>query len=150
MMDPLKVTFLRILNFCHIILAILWIYQGLIPKVIFQVEIERFFWQQLHFPTLYIPSLIILSGMIEMIFGSLFLFFKHQYLHYLNILSLAGLFIAVLCIYPAQLYQAFNPVVMNMALASLSIISIWCLNILYPAKHEPHALHEYNKTDSPA
>ena len=129
-------TIQQILRFCQLIIAVLWIYQGLIPKLIFQVEGEYYVWQQLNIVTPYIPWMISLSGIAEIIFGSLFLFLTHKYLHWLSITSLIGLFIFVLCIYPNQIYQAFNPVVMNIALASLSVISLWCIKALQHAKPE--------------
>lgn len=128
-------TIQQILRFCQWIIAVLWMYQGLIPKLIFQVEGEQYVWQQLDVPTPYIVWMISLSGLAEIIFGSLFLFLTHKYLHWLSIISLIGLFIFVLLIYPNQIYQAFNPVVMNIALASLSVISLWCIKALQNAKH---------------
>jgi len=129
---PLK----KILKFSQLVIAILWIYQGLIPKLIFQVQDEHYVWQQLNIAAVYIPWMISLSGLAEIIFGSLFLFLTHKYLHWLSIISLIGLFICVLLIYPDQIYQAFNPVVMNIALGSLSLISLWCIDALQSPKPE--------------
>ncbi|MCH7315040.1 DoxX-like family protein [Acinetobacter sp. ANC 3882] len=129
-------TLQQILRFCQLIIASLWIYQGLIPKLIFQVQDEQYVWQQLNIAPSYIDWMISFSGIAEMIFGSLFLWISHQYLHWLNIISLIGLFIFVLFIYPDKIYQAFNPVVMNIALASLSVISLWCIKTMQNAKHE--------------
>ncbi|OEY92620.1 DoxX-like family protein [Acinetobacter proteolyticus] len=126
----------KILKFSQLVIAILWIYQGLIPKLIFQVQDEHYVWQQLNIAAVYIPWMISCSGLAEIIFGSLFLFLTHKYLHWFNIISLIGLFIVVLLIYPDQLYQAFNPVVMNIALGSLSLISLWCIDALQSPKPE--------------
>ena len=63
----------QILKFCQLMLAALWIYQGLVPKLIFQVQDEQYVWQILHIPTIYIGWMISLSGIIEIFFGSLFL-----------------------------------------------------------------------------
>ncbi|KXZ63463.1 DoxX-like family protein [Acinetobacter venetianus] len=118
----------RVLKFCQLMIALLWIYQGLFPKFIFQVADEKVLWQFIHIPTSYITDMIVLSGIAEIIFGSLFLFIKHQYLHYLNLLGLTLLFLCVLLIYPDRIYQAFNPVVMNFGLGSLSVIALWCID----------------------
>ncbi|WP_433847356.1 DoxX-like family protein [Acinetobacter proteolyticus] len=126
----------KILKFSQLVIAILWIYQGLIPKLIFQVQDEHYVWQQLNIAAVYIPWMIFCSGLAEIIFGSLFLFLTHKYLHWFNIISLIGLFIVVLLIYPDQIYQAFNPVVMNIALGSLSLISLWCIDALQSPKPE--------------
>jgi hypothetical protein len=135
-MNSANQTIQQILKFCQFVIASLWIYQGLIPKLVFQVADEQYVWQQLHFPSIYIPYLVSLSGIAEMIFGSLFLFVTHKYLHWLSIMSLVGLFIFVLFIYPNQIYQAFNPVVMNIAMASLSIIALWCIDSIQQTKRE--------------
>jgi hypothetical protein len=119
-----------------LVIAILWIYQGLIPKLIFQVQDEHYVWQQLNIAAVYIPWMISFSGIAEIIFGILFLWLTHTYLHWFNIISLIGLFIVVLLIYPDQIYQAFNPVVMNIALGSLSLISLWCIDALQSPKPE--------------
>ena len=135
-MNSANQTIQQILQFCQFVIASLWIYQGLIPKLIFQVADEQYVCQQLHIPSIYIPYLVSLSGIAEMIFGSLFLFVTHKYLHWLSIMSLVGLFIFVLFIYPNQIYQAFNPVVMNIAMASLSIIALWCIDSIQQTKRE--------------
>lgn len=134
-MNSAAQTIQQILRFCQFVIAMLWIYQGLIPKLIFQVKDEQFVWQQLHIPSMYISWLVSLSGIAEMIFGSLFLFVTHKYLHWLSIISLMGLFIFILFIYPNQIYQAFNPVVMNIAMLSLSIIALWCIDSISQTKH---------------
>ncbi|MCH7311410.1 DoxX-like family protein [Acinetobacter sp. ANC 4805] len=135
-MNSANQTIQQILKFCQFVIASLWIYQGLIPKLVFQVADEQYVWQQLHIPSIYILYLVSLSGIAEMIFGSLFLFVTHKYLHWLSIMSLVGLFIFVLFIYPNQVYQAFNPVVMNIAMASLSIIALWCIDSIQQTKRE--------------
>lgn len=127
-MKSAEMTIHRILKFCQLMIALLWIYQGLFPKFIFQVADEKVLWQFIHIPTSYITDMIVLSGIAEIIFGSLFLFIKHQYLHYLNLLGLTLLLICVLLIYPDRIYQAFNPVVMNFGLGSLSVIALWCID----------------------
>ncbi len=129
-------TLQQILKFCQLILALLWFYQGLVPKLMFQVADEQYIWQQLNVPLAYIGGMISLSGIAEMIFGSLFLFIRHKYLHYLSILSLIGLFMFVLFIYPYQIYQAFNPLVMNIAMISLSVIALCCIAALQNTKPE--------------
>ncbi len=51
----------RILKFCQLMIALLWIYQGLFPKFIFQVTDEKVLWQFIHIPTSYITDMIVLS-----------------------------------------------------------------------------------------
>ena len=129
-------TLQQILKFCQLILALLWFYQGLVPKLMFQVADEQYIWQQLNVPLAYIGGMISLSGIAEIVFGGLFLWITHQYLHWLSIFSLTGLLALILFIYPEQIYQAFTPVVMNVGLASLSIIALCFIRTLQQARPE--------------
>ncbi|ENX17221.1 hypothetical protein F895_01161 [Acinetobacter sp. CIP 64.2] len=135
-MNSEKQTIQQILTFCQWVIGSLWIYQGLMPKLIFQVPDEQYLWQQLNIAPSYMAWMISLSGLAEIIVGSLFFWIQHKYLHLLSIISLIGLLILVLLIYPDKIYQAFNPVVMNIALASLSVISLHCIQALQHAKPE--------------
>ncbi|NHB56613.1 DoxX-like family protein [Acinetobacter shaoyimingii] len=122
-------TLSSILRTLQLTLAILWIYQGLVPKIIYQVNEEHLFWQYTGIQFLTVPTLITLSGMIEIVFGSLFLLVKKSILlHVINIVGLTILMIIVGIIYPQYFYHAFNPVVMNIAMITLSIIAIQILH----------------------
>ena len=135
-MNTLIQTHQHILKLSQVMIGLLWIYQGLFPKLIFKVEDEQYFWQYMGLASEYIFWIISLSGIAEIIFGFMFLLFTQRYLHWLNIISLIGLFIFVLLIYPNKIYQAFNPVVMNLGLISLSIIALWCIDALQEIKLE--------------
>lgn len=112
----------------HITLAVLWIYQGLVPKIIYKVIVEQQFWQFTGVQFLSIPRLIELSGVIEIVFGLFFLIFRQSnnihYLHYLNILGMLFFLLVVAVIYPHHFVQAFNPLVMNLAMIGLSVVAI--------------------------
>ena len=58
----------------HITLAVLWVYQGLIPKVLYKAQDEQYIWQQQGFDEVMSLILMQFSGYIEIIFGLLFLF----------------------------------------------------------------------------
>ena len=62
------------------------------------------------------------SGIIEIIFGLLFIFMPTKLLHGLSIFGLFSLFVLVAIVMPDSLVQAFNPVIMNVAMISLSLI----------------------------
>lgn len=106
------------------ILAILWIYQGLVPKIIYHTVEEQTFWQYLGVDELSMLFLIKISGYIEIIFGLLFLIFRHsKILHVFNILGLIALTIVVAVIYPLYFTSSFNPFVMNLAMIGLSVVA---------------------------
>jgi len=96
-------------------------YQGLIPKILFINPDEIAIWQT--FGLSYTQAQLAGqgSGVLECVFALLFLFNSSKYLHYLSIFSLVFLFALVAFLIPDSLIRAFNPVVMNLAMISLSI-----------------------------
>lgn len=117
----------------HITLAVLWVYQGLIPKVLYKAQDEQYIWQQQGFDELISLILMQFSGYIEIIFGMLFLVFKQsKILHFLNILGVLGLSLLIAIIDMRYFQNAFNPFVMNVAMASLSIIALQLLQAKNP------------------
>lgn len=66
-----------------------------------------------------------ISGCVDIAFGLLFPVLKqHQLLHLLNIIGLLGLSALILAADPRCFQQAFHPLVMNTAMATLSIAAI--------------------------
>lgn len=117
----------------HITLAVLWVYQGLIPKVLYKAQDEQYIWQQQGFDELISLILMQFSGYIEIIFGMLFLVFKQsKILLFLNILGMLGLSLLIAIIDMRYFQNAFNPFVMNVAMASLSIIALQLLQAKNP------------------
>ena len=108
-------------RFINYTIALLWIYQGLIHKLIFINKDEIAIWQWLGLSYELAIYAGRASGIGEIIFGLCFIFLQNKFLHYLNIVSMVGLFLLVLIILPNALTQAFNPVVMNTAMIALSI-----------------------------
>ncbi|BCU65968.1 hypothetical protein F941_00380 [Acinetobacter bouvetii DSM 14964 = CIP 107468] len=109
----------------HLALAVLWIYQGLVPKILFQAADELRIWQLQGLNEIQAVILMQISGCVEIAFGLLFLVLKkHQLLHLLNIISMLGLSALILAVDPRYFQQAFNPFVMNTAMATLSIAAI--------------------------
>ncbi|MCX5468287.1 DoxX-like family protein [Acinetobacter nematophilus] len=128
-MNPLQIINRALLSI-HITLAVLWIYQGLVPKVIFKGIEEQQFWQFTGIQFLSIPRLIELSGIGEIIFGVLFLIFRQsKILHYLNIVAMLFFIVVVAVVYPHYFVQGFNPFIMNTAMTALSIVALQLLNI---------------------
>lgn len=114
----------------HVTLAVLWIYQGLVPKIIYKVTEEQQFWAFLGFDEIVSLVLIEISGYIEILFGLLFLIFRQsKLLHFLNISSMLIFFGVVTLLYPFYFHHAFNPFVMNIGMASLSIVALQLLRL---------------------
>ena len=108
-------------KFINLSLAFLWGYQGLIPKILFINPDEIAIWQT--FGLSYAQAQLAGqgSGVLECVFALFLLFNSSKYLHYLSIFSLVFLFALVAFLIPDSLIRAFNPVVMNLAMISLSI-----------------------------
>ena len=108
-------------KFINLSLAFLWGYQGLIPKILFINPDEIAIWQT--FGLSYAQAQLAGqgSGVLECVFALFLLFNSSKYLHYLSIFSLVFLFTLVAFLIPDSLIRAFNPVVMNLAMISLSI-----------------------------
>ena len=123
-MNP-KPVFLQPLRTIQLTLVILWLYQGLIPKILFQSPAEISIWQNMGFELALAKVLVGLSGGCEMLFGLCFLKWSRSILlHRLNIIGLAGLLLLIAFTAPLQLTAAFNPVVMNTAMLMLSVVAI--------------------------
>lgn len=110
-----------LLKFINLSLAFLWGYQGLVPKILLINPDEIAIWQTFGFSYAQAQLAGQLSGVLECVFALLLLFSSSKYLHYLSIFSLVFLFALVAFLIPDSLVRAFNPVVMNIAMISLSV-----------------------------
>lgn len=120
-----SVSLYRPLQCIQYALAVLWIYQGFIPKILFQAQDELRIWQLQGFSESLASIMMQASGVIEIIFGMLFFIFKSAtLLHYFNIFGMVGLSLLILWVDPHYFSNAFNPFIMNVAMAVLSLTAI--------------------------
>lgn len=68
-------------------LAFFWVYQGLIPKLLFTSPEEIAFWQWMGLDAATARLVGQGSGIAEILFGLSFIFIRHAFLHYLNIIG---------------------------------------------------------------
>ncbi|NUF13010.1 DoxX-like family protein [Acinetobacter oleivorans] len=120
-------TNIKVFKFINLILALLWIYQGLVPKFLFLNSDEIFVWQWVGLSLEHAKLAGHASGIAEMVFGLCFLFTAHKYIHYLSILGLLGLLVLIGVLIPSTLILPYNPIVMNISMISLSIIYLLLL-----------------------
>lgn len=122
--------FSNVLWTINITLAVLWIYQGIVPKLIYHAADEQRLWQMNGFDEMIMLFMIEIAGYAEIIFGALFLIFKQsKILHILNILAMCGLGLLIIVTDIQYFQQAFNPFVMNAAMVMLSVVALQLLNI---------------------
>ena len=122
--------FSNVLWTINITLAVLWIYQGIVPKLIYHAADEQRLWQMNGFEEMIMLFMIEIAGYAEIIFGALLLILRQsKILHILNILAMCGLGLLIIVTDIQYFQQAFNPFVMNVAMAMLSIVALQLLNI---------------------
>ncbi|NTV67439.1 MAG: hypothetical protein HGB06_07125 [Chlorobaculum sp.] len=105
----------------RIALAFVWIYQGIVPKLVCQSPIELGLLAHLGPMFGFLCSVM---GYGEMLFGVLLLLSPWRWPFLLNIAAMLGLFGYVSLTEPSLLVQPFNPVTLNVALIALSITAI--------------------------
>ncbi|AOA58532.1 DoxX-like family protein [Acinetobacter larvae] len=120
----------QILKLINYMLAALWVYQGLLPKLIFTNPVEIAVWQWLGLSVQQATWAGQASGVIEILFGLAIIFIRHRFMHYLSIFGLCGLLVLMVMLMPSSLVAAFNPVVMNGAMMALSVVAL----AVYPSE----------------
>ncbi len=97
------------------VLAFMWIYQGLIPKLIRVAPVELEITAQLGFSVNTTYLLIKLVGLLEVLFGVL-VFFAYRNIVVLiaNLVALLLLAVMALVLTPHIMLAAFNPIITNL------------------------------------
>ena len=119
----------------QLILAIIWIYQGIIPKLLFQDSGELDILKSSNLFQGYETSILTAVGIGEVLFGLFFIFKSSKALHYINIAALfilgTGALFSDIMVYTLP----FNPFTLNMAMICLSMISIIQIDSMPKAKN---------------
>lgn len=106
-------------------LATIWIYQGLVPKLLFPDSGELTILRASGLFAGFEPSVLAIVGAGEILFGLLFFLPRLRvWLHYLNITGLCLLGIGGWLSQPSLLVAPFNPVALTLAMVALSVISL--------------------------
>ena len=114
----------RTVQIATIILAMVWFYHGLIPKIIFSDTGEL---EILKLSGLFNGNekfALILIGIAEMVFAFIILFVRKKIVHYLNIIAMLVLGIGVVITNPAAYTFPFNPFSLNISLIGISVIAL--------------------------
>jgi hypothetical protein len=117
-----------VLLLIHFVLAFLWIYQGVVPKLMFPETGEITMLQKLGVFKGYENDIVQIIGWLEIGFGLCFLSLRHKALHYLNITALLVLGTAAVTIDLNLLKSPFNVVAMNVPLITLSVMALMLFN----------------------
>jgi hypothetical protein len=119
----------------RLVLAFIWMYQGLLPKLLFKDSGELAILAGSGLFTGYESLGLSVIGLAEIVFGLLFLFlWRGSGLFIWNIIFLAGLTLGALISQPGLFVAPFNPTTLNIAVIGLSLIGLWSAKDL-PGAH---------------
>jgi hypothetical protein len=118
----------------RVVLGLLWMYQGLVPKLLVPDSGEMELISQFSFLAGYERAVLTSMGIAEIVFGLWLLYCRGRKLHYLNLALLAGLMLSGLAS-PAIYVAPFNPVTLNIAMMALSALYVLEREPAPSAKH---------------
>jgi DoxX-like family len=120
----------------RIALAVVWLYQGVIPKLVDQHADELAMIQQGGISAAKAHLVAQVIGWSELILGMAMLFFFHQRWHFLLTIVLVTLaMVSVAINSPQFLLAAFNPVSLNVLMIALALIGLLTSRDLPSARH---------------
>ena len=100
-------------------LAFVWIWHGLVPKLLFQDADELLMLQQAGLRAQW----MVYAGAFEVAFGvAVLLLWRQRWLFVLQMLLMAAALVSVALRSPAYLHHAFNPVTLNLLVIALAIV----------------------------
>ncbi len=100
-------------------IAFTWLWQGLMPKLLFPSAAEKVLLAAAGLPLGLLPVI----GVIEIVFaGATLVLWRWRPIFFLNSLAMVGALMAVSLQSPSYLLAAFNPVTLNAGMVMLSII----------------------------
>ncbi len=106
-----------------ITIGLVWIYQGIFPKLFHIAPLEEKLTATLGLSADLSYLFIKAAGIAEIAFGIVFLlFYQSRLLNYINIGAMIALLLGAGFQLPAILIEAFNPVTTNIPLAVLSLV----------------------------
>ncbi len=120
------------LSFIHAVarvaLAFIWIWHGLIPKLVFRHVDEQMMLRQAHVPVSLLPWL----GLLEMLFGLIMLFtWRRRSLFLVNIALMMLASVSVTIYSTTYLRAAFNPITLNVSVTALALVG-WLASRILP------------------
>jgi hypothetical protein len=118
-------------NTARYFLAFIWIYQGLIPKLLFKDSGELEILRATGIFSGYEEIILTIIGIAEIIFGLAFLFTPpNKIIYHLNNLALVFLGLGAIFSQPKIFTDPFNPATLTLAMIGLAIAGLCTLNNL--------------------
>lgn len=113
-----------VLLMCRAALSFSWIYQGVVPKILYCSTGETELLGHLIPVYQWVCIAIVWMGAAEIAFGVLLLIATKSWVFWLNVVALSGLLLFVALFEPGMLTLPFNPLTLNIALIALSAIAV--------------------------
>src|SRR5688572_8308920 len=125
---PPQVALERIRRLCNVTVAAIWLYQGLVPKLLGPHPDEAAMSSAFGIPAALQASVSYAAGVGEVLLGLCVLLLPRRAWPQLISAAATAVLLAFVAIYtPRYLIGAFNPVVMNVASVALSIVALLAL-----------------------
>lgn len=106
-------------------LAVVWVYQGAVPKLLAQHSDELIMVELGGFSAATAPLVVQTIGWIEILFGAAMLFFfHHRWPLFVTIAMMFGATLSVAMSSPQYLAAAFNPVTLNLLMISTALTGL--------------------------
>jgi len=120
----------------RVTLAVLWIYQGIVPKLLFRDTGELAIRQHSRIFSGFEGAVLNIAGVAEILFGlALLLFWRSRALLKGNIAAMFALAAGALFSQPGLFTAPFNPATLNLAMAALSLAGLWAGHDLPSARN---------------
>jgi DoxX-like family len=118
-LDPKSVFRFAAIHLCsRLAIAFIWLWQGLVPKLLLNHVDERAMLTASQLPIGLLP----LIGALEIVIAAIAIItWRKPWFFLLNVLAMLAAFVNVAAVSPSFLFAAFNPVTLNLAMIALSI-----------------------------
>jgi uncharacterized membrane protein YphA (DoxX/SURF4 family) len=112
-------------SLCRLTVAFVWFYHGLVPKLIYRNPDELRMLHDAGIPSAHLLAVMTSLGLTEMCVALLLLiFWKSRWLLWLTLIAMVSAILGVSITTPSFLIAAFNPLTLNLAVASLAITGL--------------------------
>jgi uncharacterized membrane protein YphA (DoxX/SURF4 family) len=109
----------------RLMIAFVWLYHGLVPKLIYRNADELSMLRDAGIPRSYLPAVMSSLGIIEVCIALLlFFFWKARWPLWFTLVAMVSAVLTVGITSPIFLAAAFNPVTLNLSVAALALIGL--------------------------
>jgi uncharacterized membrane protein YkgB len=120
---------IKVLQLCRFTIAFVWLYQGLVPKLLEPHHDELAMNMTLGISEATAVSVAYIGGSLEILLGVLVLiFYKNAWIFLVTAIAMLGLFIFTVIYAPWFVIAAFNSTTINLSTVALSAIALVCLS----------------------